>query len=175
MTNTLKTLKITATIFCLILGLSTYAQNSEDESFYPLTKGLSKSLTWYNSIYREVIKDTIHVNGKIYTEVSQIFPPKKEINIYVRKSNDTIYFFNELKKTEMAFFGIAEKVGQTIGNGTVKEINATLKTPKGKLTDLLVIDMKYGNGSKDTRYYQKGLGLVAVKSKNKLICYYVPD
>jgi len=165
-------------IFILLiinLSFNLYAQNSEKESYYPLTKGISKTLTWYKGKYREVIKDTIKLNGKIFTQISQIFPPNKSIDIYLRKSNDTIFFFNETKKKEKPFFGINPEVGQSIGNGTIIKTNAKLKTPKGKLTELLVIEMNYSNGTKDTRYYKKGLGLVAVKDKRKLICYYVPD
>lgn len=151
------------------------AQELKEASYYPLEIGMSKTLTWYNSKYREIIKDTVYLNGKIYTEISQVFPPKKSIDIYLRTSNDTVYFFNEAKKTEYPFFGINPKVGETIGNGTIKKVDAKLKTPKGKLTGLLVVEMNYSGGSKDTRYYKKGLGLVAVKNNNRLICYYVPD
>jgi hypothetical protein len=156
---------------CLIIN----SQDLEKESYFPLKEGNSKTLTWYKSKYREVIKDTTTINGEIYTEISQIFPPKKEINIYLRKSNDTIYFFNKKDKKEIIFFGIGENKGEKIGKGTIKKVNAKLKTPKGKLSGLLVVEMNYSNGSSSTRYYKKGLGLVAVKKKKKLICYYVPD
>ena len=164
-------------ILFLLLGslLKLNAQDNESESYYPLTKGLSKTLTWYNSKYREIIKDTISVNGKVYTEISQIFPPKKEITIFMRKSNDSIYFLNRKTETEKLFFGISEIVGQKTGNGTVIKKNAKLRTPKGKLTELLVIEMNYPNGNKDIRYYKKGIGLVATKNSKGLICYYVPD
>ncbi|RED48810.1 hypothetical protein [Seonamhaeicola aphaedonensis] len=151
------------------------SQNSEQGSFYPLIKGQSKTLTWYKDKYREVIKDTVTLGGEIYNHIAQIFPPKNTIDIYLRNSNDTIYFYNTVKKTHMPFFGIRPVVGETIGNGTIVEVEAKLKTPKGKLTDLLVVEMNYSNGAQDTRYYKKGLGLVAVKNKNKLICYYIAD
>jgi hypothetical protein len=162
----------------LILGLLSYSilssQDLESKSYFPLKKGNSKTLTWYKSKYREVIKDTITIKGKVYTEVSQIFPPKKEINIFLRKSNDTIYFFNQQEKKEIVFFGISLVKGEKIGKGTIKKINAKIRTPKGRLKDLLAIEMKYLNSS-SIRYYKKGLGLVAVKNKDGLICYYVPD
>lgn len=157
------------------LYFTSKAQQSSESSYYPLTKGLSKTLTWHNSKYREVIKDTVTFEGKVYTHISQIFPPNDPVDIYIRKSNDTIYFFNEVKKTDSPFFGINPTVGEKIGKGTVKKINAKLKTPEGTLTDLLVISMKYTKGNKDTRYYKRGLGLVAVKNKKGLICWYVPD
>lgn len=164
-------------LIVLILGVSLKisAQKQESESYYPLTKGLSKTLTWYKSKYREIIKDTITINGKVYTEISQVFPPKKEINIFVRNSNDSIYFLNRKTETEKLFFGISEVVGQKTGNGTVIKVNAKLRTPKGKLTELLVIEMNYSNGNKDIRYYKKGLGLVATKNSKGLICYHIPD
>ena len=93
-------------IFFLSFVLKINAQNNENESYYPLTKGLSKTLTWYNSKYRETIKDTITVNKKVYTEISQLFPPKKEIKISLRKSNDSIFFLNTKTQSERIFFGI---------------------------------------------------------------------
>ncbi|GAB5473831.1 MAG: hypothetical protein Mars2KO_19300 [Maribacter sp.] len=165
------------TIFSLCLCSISIGQTDVDEknSYFPLEKGISKTLTWYKGKYREVIKDTITYGGRVYTEVAQIFPPNETINMYYRKSNDTIYFFNEVKSVDVPFFGINPKIGERIGNGIIKKTGAKLKTPKGKLDDLLVVEMKYANGGKDTRYYKKGLGLVAVKNKNKLVCYYVPD
>ncbi|MEP2239702.1 MAG: hypothetical protein ABJI22_15140 [Maribacter sp.] len=164
-------------ISVFLLTIVSFGQNNELEknSFFPLNKGISKTLTWYKGKYREVVKDTVTFNTKVYTKVSQIFPPDETINMYYRKSNDTIYFFNEIKKVDVPFFGINPKIGESIGNGTIKKIDAKLKTPKGKLENLLVIEMEYSNGQKDTRFYQKGLGLVAVKNKNRLICYYIPD
>jgi len=162
-------------LLLLVFVVNLSAQELDSESYFPLKNGMSKTLTWYKSKYREVIKDTIKVNGKTYTQVSQIFPPKKEINIYLRKSNDTIFFFNETTKTEKAFFSIAEEKDKQVGAGTVIKTNAKLRTPKGKLSELLVIEMKYSNGSKDTRFYKKGIGLVAVKNNKGLICHYVPD
>lgn len=162
-------------IFILSFIVNINAQKNESESYYPLKKGLSKTLTWYNSKYREVVKDTININGKIYTEISQVFPPKKEINIFLRKSNDSIFFLNTKTKSDRIFFGVSGEVGQKIGDGTIIKKNAKLKTPKGKLTELLVIEMNYSNGAKDIRYYKKGLGLVAVKNNKGLICFYIPD
>ena len=93
----------------------------------------------------------------------------------LRISNDTVYHWNDVKKRHQVFFGINPKIGETIGNGTIKKVDAKLNTPRGKLNHLLVIEMNYSNGSTDTRFYQKGFGLVAVKKDGKLICYYVPD
>ena len=168
-------IKTVFTLFIFSVSLSVFSQNSNSESYYPLEKGLSKTLTWYKSKYREVIKETDTLEGTVYTKLSQIFPPKKAINIYLRQSNDTVYYFNEVKRKETPFFGIRPIIGEEIGSGTIKKINAKLKTPKGKLTDLLVIEMNYTNGASDTRFFKKGLGLVAVKNNGKLICYYVPD
>jgi len=155
--------------------LNSYAQEENVESYYPLTKGISKTLTWYHGKYREIIGDTINLEGKTYTEIRQVFPPDTEIAIYVRRSNDTVYFFNEKSRKEKVFFGVSPNKGQQIGDGTVIKTNANLRTPAGKLTDLLVVKMEYSNELSDTRYYKRGLGLVAVKNNNKLICYYIPD
>jgi len=164
-------------LFLVVLSsLLSNSQNSEEDSYYPLVNGMSKTLTWYTSKYREVIKDTVKLeNGKYYNLISQIFPPKKSIDIYMRKSNDTIYFYNEAEHKEVPFFGINPQIGETIGKGTVIEVDAKLRTPKGKLTGLLAVEMNYSKDSQDVRYYKKGIGLVAVNSKGRLICYYVPD
>ncbi len=167
--------KIVLMLFAFNLSLGLTAQDSNQESYYPLTKGMSKTLTWYSSKYREIIKDTVQLGGRTYTHIAQVFPPKKTIDIYLRKSNDTIYTYNDVKKSHVPFFGVNPKAGEIIGDGKVIEVGAKLRTPKGKLTDLLVIEMNYSNGTKDIRYFKRGLGLVAVKNKNKLICYYVPD
>lgn len=95
--------------------------------------------------------------------------------MYYRKSNDTVYYFNEAKKRDVPFFSIKPIEGETTANGTIKRIDARIRTPKGRLDNLLEIEMAYSNGNKDRRFYKKGLGLVAVKNNNKLICYYIPD
>lgn len=89
-------------LFCTI----TFGQTSiqEKESYFPLSKGISKTLTWYKNKYREVVKDTITFEGITYTQVAQIFPPDETINMYYRKSNDTIYYFNEVKKADTYLF-----------------------------------------------------------------------
>lgn len=163
-------------LMTLFFGLGFGQQNiDEKESYFPLDKGISKTLKWYKNKYREIVKDTITFKGKIYTHVAQIFPPDKTINMYYRKSNDTIYYFNEVKREHTPFFSINPVKGETVANGTIKKVGATLKTPLGRLKDLLVIDMAYANGQKDTRFYKKGLGLVAVKNNGQLVCYYVSD
>ena len=163
-------------ILALLISTIGFAQTeSKNESYFPLKKGISKTLTWYNGKYREVIKDTVILGDHTYTEVAQIFPPNEAISMYYRESNDTIFYFNEEKKLDTPFFGIKPKQGESVANGVVKKVGAKLKTPVGKLEDLLVIEMTYSNGQKDTRYYKKGLGLVAVKNNNRLICYFVPD
>ena len=151
------------------------AQTLNEQSYFPLKKGLSKRLTWYNSKYREVVRDTIIIKAKIYNEVSQIFPPNKVIKIYLRKSNDTIYFFNKKLNKEVVFFGISPVLGRKVGNGTIKGIDVALETPSGNLTGLLCIEMKYPNGSSDNRYYKKGLGLVATINDKGLVSYFISD
>lgn len=156
----------------IFLPLILIGQNSE--SYFPIEIGKEKTLTWYKDKYVESFTDSTEIGGEKYYLYSQKFK-NNLIEMPIRISNDTVYYWNDVKKTHQAFFGVNPKIGETIGNGTIIKVGAKLKTPKGKLTDLLVIEMKYSNGSSDTRYYKKGLGLVAVKNNKGLICYYIPD
>ncbi|NRD22689.1 hypothetical protein HNV10_05525 [Winogradskyella litoriviva] len=156
----------------VLLPLILISQNSE--SYFPVEIGKEKQLTWYNDTYVESFTDSTELGGETYYVYSQKFK-NNTIEMPIRISNDTVYHWNEVKNKHQVFFGINPKVGETIGIGTIKKIDAKLKTPKGKLTDLLVIEMTYSNGVTDKRYYKKGVGLVAVKSKKGLICYYVPE
>lgn len=144
------------------------------ESYLPIEIGKEKTLTWYKDKYVESFTDSTEIGGEKYYLYSQKFK-NNSMDMHIRISNDTVYHWNDVKKKHQVFFGINPKVGETIGNGTILEVGAKLKTPKGKLKDLLVIEMNYSNGMSDTRYYQKGFGLVAVKNNKGLICYYVPD
>ncbi len=144
------------------------------ESYLPIEIGKEKTLTWYKDKYVESFTDSTEIGGEKYYLYSQKFK-NKSMDMYIRISNDTVYHWNDVKKEHQVFFGINPKVGETIGIGTILEVEAKLKTPKGKLKDLLVIQMNYSNGMSDKRYYQKGFGLVAVKNNKGLICYYVPD
>lgn len=155
----------------IFLPLLLIGQNSE--SYFPIEIGKEKTLTWYNDKYVESFTDSIQIEGEKYYIYSQEFR-KNTIKLEIRISNDTVYSWNDVKKVHEVFFGINPKVGEKIGNGTIKKVDAKLRTPKGKLRDLLVIEMNYAGGSTDTRYYKKGVGLVAVRNKRGLICYYVP-
>ena len=104
--------KLILLLIIIIAFCNLNAQNSEEQSYFPLKKGMSKTLTWYKEKYREVIKDTVKFNGKTYTKVSQIFPKNNEMSIYLRNSNDTIYFYNQKSKKERVFFGISTKKGE---------------------------------------------------------------
>jgi len=144
------------------------------ESYLPIEIGKEKTLTWYKDKYVESFTDSTEIGCEKYYLYSQKFK-NSSMDMYIRISNDTVYHWNDVKKEHQVFFGINPKVGETIGIGTILEVEAKLKTPKGKLKDLLVIQMNYSNGMSDKRYYQKGFGLVAVKNSKGLICYYVPD
>uniref|UniRef100_UPI0040497254 hypothetical protein n=1 Tax=Gelidibacter sp. TaxID=2018083 RepID=UPI0040497254 len=159
-------------ITLLFLPFLSVGQNSE--SYFPITIGKEKTLTWYKDIYIESFTDSTEIGGKWYYLYSQKFK-NNNIEMQIRISNDTVYVWNDVNKNHRVFFGINPKVGETIGVGTIKEVGATLKTPKGTLKDLLVIEMNYTKDQSDTRYYKKGFGLVAVINKKGLICYYVPD
>lgn len=163
------------TIIYLILlfsPLTLIAQ--ESESYFPLDLGKEKTLTWHKDKYVESFTDSTEIGGKKYYVYTQKFK-KASVQIPIRIRNDTVYHWNEVKKRQQVFFGINAEVGETIGLGTIKKVGAKLRTPKGKLKDLLVIEMNYSNGMSDIRYYQKGTGLVAVKNDKGLICYIIPD
>ena len=156
----------------ILIPIFLFSQNSE--SYFPIEFGQEKTLTWYKNTYVESFTDSTELGGKTYYIYSQKFE-HNTIDMPIRISNDTVYYWNDVKKIHRPFFGINPKVGETIGDGTIKKVDAKLKTPKGRLKDLLVIEMNYPNGGSDTRYYQKGFGLVAVRNKKGLVCYYVPD
>ena len=164
-------MKKTILLSLIILPLITIGQNSE--SYFPIEIGKEKTLTWYKGQYVESFIDSTMLGGKKYYKYLQNFK-QGGIEMPIRISNDTVYYWNDAKKIHRAFFGINPKIGETIGDGTILEVDAKLRTPKGKLKDLLVIEMNYPNGASDIRYYQKGMGLVAVKNKKKLVCYYLP-
>uniref|UniRef100_UPI00260979CA hypothetical protein n=2 Tax=uncultured Psychroserpens sp. TaxID=255436 RepID=UPI00260979CA len=167
-----KHMKRTVLLTLVFLPLILIGQNSEN--YFPIEIGKEKTLTWYKDKYVESFTDSTEIGGEKYYLYSQKFK-NNLMEMQIRISNDTVYHWNDVKKKHQVFFGVNPKVGETIGNGTIKKVGAKLKTPKGKLTDLLVIEMNYSNGMSDTRYYQKGLGLVAVKNNRGLICYYIPD
>ena len=156
----------------IFLPLILIGQNSE--SYFPIEVGNEKMLTWYKGKYLESFTDSTELGGEKYYLYSQKFS-NNSMGMHIRISNDTVYHWNDVKKKHEVFFGINPKVGETIGNGTIKKVGGKLKTPKGEFLNLLVIEMNYPNGESGTRYYQKGLGLVAVKSNNELISYYVPN
>lgn len=164
--------KTKALLIILFLPLILIGQNSD--SYFPIKIGKEKTLTWYKDKYVESFTDSTEFGGKTYYLYNQKFK-RNSIKMHIRISNDTVYHWNNVKNKHQVFFGINPKVGETIGNGTIKDVDAKLRTPKGKLVDLLVIEMNYSNGMSDTRYYQKGFGLVAVKNNKGLICYYIPD
>lgn len=164
--------KTKALLIILFLPLILIGQNSD--SYFPIEIGKEKTLTWYKDKYVESFTDSTEFGGKTYYLYNQKFK-RNSIKMHIRISNDTVYHWNNVKNKHQVFFGINPKVGETIGNGTIKDVDAKLRTPKGKLVDLLVIEMNYSNGMSDTRYYQKGFGLVAVKNNKGLICYYIPD
>lgn len=156
----------------ILLPILLISQNAE--SYFPIEIAKEKKLTWYNDIYVESFTDSTEIEGKTYYTYSQAFK-SQTIDMQIRISNDTVYFWNDVQNKSQVFFGINPKVGEKIGNGTIKKVGAKLRTPKGKLKDLLVIEMEYASGSSDTRYYQKGRGLVAVRNNRKLVCYYIPN
>jgi hypothetical protein len=157
-------------VLLILLPLTLIGQNSE--SYFPIEIGIEKTLTWYNDNYVESFIDSTEIGGEKYFIYSQNFNNNK-LNMHIRISNDTVYHWNDVKKRHQVFFGINPKIGEKIGNGTIIKVDAKLKTPKGKLENLLVIEMNYSNGASDTRYYQKGIGLVAVVNNKGLICYLV--
>ena len=96
-------------------------------SYFPVDIGKKKTLTWYDLEYVEYFTDTVNIDGYRYHLYSQKFPSHFKDKPF-RVSNDTVYFWNEVRHKHQVYFGINPIVGEKIGLGTIKQIDATLET-----------------------------------------------
>lgn len=166
------------TIFILLIlpifgfAQSDFCEKNFGESYFPLEIGFEKNITWGNSFYIEKITEKIEIDGKEYYKYEQDFRNGTVYDLLLRNQNDTIYMYNEkLEKENILLIAIPEK-GIKWKSGKIDKIDGSFETPYCNYENLLVVENKYSNGAKETRYYKKGLGLVAITNKKgiKGIC-----
>ena len=120
MTNTCKVLIILMFFPIVLIGQTS-------DSYFPVDIGKKKTLTWYDLEYVEYFTDTVKIDGYKYHMYSQKFKGHFKDKAF-RVSNDTVYFWNEVRHKHQVYFGINPIVGEKIGLGTIKQIDATLET-----------------------------------------------
>jgi len=151
---------------------SDFCNKNFGESYFPLEIGFEKNITWGNSLYIEKITEKIEIDGNEYFKYVQDFRNGTVYDLLLRNQNDTIYMYNEkLKKENILLIAKPEK-GIKWSSGKIDDINGSFETPYCNYENLLVVENKYSNGEKETRYYKKGLGLIAITNRKgiKGIC-----
>jgi hypothetical protein len=168
------------TLLLLLCGFSLLSQAQTDfcnknfgESYFPMQLDFEKYLTWGSSKYKETFAETTEENGKTYYEYRQDFGNGNAPTLTLRKSNDTIY--HSFKGKESIFLITTPTVGLKWNGKEIVSITGEFSTPYCVYNDLLVVKSKYANGSKDTRYYKKGLGLVGIKKGDKILGFCIPN
>ncbi len=145
------------------------------DSYFPLNLGIEKIISWYDTSYIESITDSVLIGKKTYFEYKQDFGKNKEIKLFLRNSNDTIFMYNEKAETENILWITQPKVGVNWDNGKVIETNGTFETPYCNYSDLLVIELSYKNDEKEKRYFKKGLGLIGISRKDEIVGMCLPS
>ena len=156
----------------LTFGQSEFCDKSFGESYFPLEIGFEKYISWGSALYVERVTEKIDVDGKEYYKYEQDFRNGTIYDLLLRNQNDTIFMYNEVKKTESILLIARPQKGINWNTGKVAEIDGTFETPYCNYENLIVVENKYSNGEKEKRYYKKGLGLVAITNKKgiKGIC-----
>ncbi len=146
----------------LTFGQSDFCDKSFGESYFPLEIGFKKNITWGNAFYVEKVTEKKEIYGKEYYMYVQDFGNGTVYDLLLRNQNDTIYMYDEVKKKDnILLIAIPEK-GIKWETGKIDQIEGSFETPYCNYENLLVVENKYSNGAKETRYYKKGLGLVAI-------------
>jgi hypothetical protein len=156
----------------LSFSQSDFCDKSFGDSYFPLEIGFEKNITWGNSFYIEKVTEKTEIDGIEYFKYVQDFGNGTVYDLLLRNQNDTIFMYNEVKKTENILLIAKKEKGIKWETGKVDEIDGTFETPYCNYENLLVIENKYSNGTKETRYYKKGLGLIAITNRQgiKGIC-----
>ena len=148
-----------------VFGQDDFCAKKFDDSFYPLVVGQEKNLTWGEATYVEKVTGTKEIDGVIYYEFIQDFGNGTSYDLLLRKQNDTIYLYDDGTKTENILLIARPEKGVNWDSGKVVDTEGFFETPYCDYDNLLVVEYKYSSGTKEKRYYKKGLGLVAVTSK----------
>lgn len=156
----------------LTYGQSEFCEKSFGESYYPLKIGFEKHLTWGTATYIEKVTGTTEKDGIEYFNYEQDFGGGTSYDLLLRKQNDTVFMYNEKQKKDVILLIERPIIGTKWESGKVVEIDGFFESPFCNYKNLLVIENKYPDGSKEKRFYKKGLGLVAVTTKKgiKGIC-----
>ncbi len=149
----------------LTFGQSEFCDKSFGESYFPLKIGFEKYISWGSALYVERVTEKINVDGKEYYKYEQDFRNGTVYDLLLRNQNDTIFMYNEVKKTESILLIARPQKGINWNTGKVAEIDDAFETPYCNYENLIVVENKYSNGEKEKRYYKKGLGLVAITNK----------
>jgi hypothetical protein len=161
-----KTIILLLTILPFIgFGQSDFCDKNFGESYFPLEIGFEKHITWGNSFYVEKVTEKTEIDGIEYFKYVQDFRNGTVYDLLLRNQNDTILLYNEKQKKEIILLIAKPEKGLKWKTGKVDEIDGTFETPYCNYENLLVIENKYSNGEKETRYYKKGLGLVAITNR----------
>jgi hypothetical protein len=148
-----------------LFGQDDFCSKKFDDSFYPLVVGQEKNLTWGESNYVEKVTGTREIDGVTYYEFKQDFGKGTSYDLLLRKQNDTVYLYDDSVKKENILLIARPEKGVSWHSGKVIETEGFFETPYCDYNNLLVVEYKYSSGTKEKRYYKKGLGLVAVTSK----------
>jgi len=168
------------TVLITLLPVLTFAQSdfcdkSHGDSYYPLYIGFEKHLTWGTETYVESVKDTTVQNGITYYNYDQDFGGGKSYNLLVRKQNDTVFLYNGEDEKDIILLIERPAKGVKWHSGEVIDTDGFFESPYCDYSNLLVVENKYTTGTTEKRYYKKGLGLVAVTSKEGIKGMCVPS
>tara|TARA_R110002096_G_scaffold394203_1_gene589479 strand:- start:318 stop:1199 length:882 start_codon:yes stop_codon:yes gene_type:complete len=159
----------------LTYGQSEFCEKSFGESYYPLKIGFEKHLTWGTATYVEKVTGTTEKDGIEYFNYEQDFGGGTSYDLLLRKQNDTVFMYNEKQKKDVILLIERPIKGTKWESGKVVEIDGFFESPFCNYKNLLVIENKYPDGSKEKRFYKKGLGLVAVTTKKGIKGMCVPS
>lgn len=156
----------------LTSGQSEFCNKSFGDSYFPLEIGFEKHITWGNAFYVEKVSEKKEIDGIEYFKYEQDFRNGTIYDLLLRNQNDTIFMYNEVKKKDQILLIAKPQKGIKWETGKIAEIDGSFETPYCNYKNLIVVENKYSNSTKEKRYYKKGLGLVAITSKKgiKGIC-----
>jgi hypothetical protein len=166
------TILLLAILPILTFGQSEFCDKSFGDSYFPLEIGFEKHITWGNAFYVEKVTEKKEIDGIEYFKYEQDFRNGTIYDLLLRNQNDTIFMYNEVKKKDQILLIAKPQKGIKWETGKIAEIDGSFETPYCNYENLIVVENKYSNGTKEKRYYKKGLGLVAITSKKgiKGIC-----
>jgi hypothetical protein len=159
----------------LTSGQSDFCEKYFEDSYYPLQIGFEKHLTWGAATYVEKVTGTTMKNGVEYYNYEQDFGGGTSYDLLLRKQNDTVFMYNKEQKKDVILLIERPVKGVKWESGKVIDTDGFFESPYCDYKNLLVIENKYPDGTKEKRFYKKGLGLVAVTTKEGIKGMCVPS